>query len=316
MNKILKVVIVILCITVSLTGITFAGVTIYNTFIKNQDKMETRGLFDDGRGYIDYETNLMTNDMTWQDDVRLYYRTITNSNDYEKYKSRIATFPEVSEINFDENFIVIIANENYRGFDEIDMEISNVYADETTTNIIMKQKENPNMNDTTNVWYAIVDNSQLKDNVKITIEHKKFDNENVIEISKLPLDYSVDTAIEDGCFTLKNNKVVSSNEKQLDEFIEKTEKGERSFVRVYSNYDGNITITDVNFEDGIYYADRGCPNCEKNYRNTYKKIEKKEAQNGNYKDIVYVFYEERNSSDGVPLVIIQNWLEDYRKNHK
>ena len=72
----------------------------------------------------------------------------------------------------------------------------------------------------------------------------------------------------------------------------------------------------MNFEDGIYYADRGCPNCEKNYRNTYKKIEKKEAQNGNYKDIVYVFYEERNSSDGVPLVIIQNWLEDYRKNHK
>ena len=176
MNKIVKVGIVILCITLSLTGITFAGFTIYNTFIKKQDKMETRGLFDDGRGYTDYETDLMANDMTWQDDVRLYYRTITNSNDYEKYKSRIATFPEVSEINFDENFIVIIANENYRGFDEIDMEISNVYADETTTNIIMKQKENPNMNDTTNVWYAIVDNSQLKDNVKITIEHKKFNN--------------------------------------------------------------------------------------------------------------------------------------------
>ena len=31
MNKVLKIVIVILCITVSLTGITFAGVTIYNT---------------------------------------------------------------------------------------------------------------------------------------------------------------------------------------------------------------------------------------------------------------------------------------------
>lgn len=231
----------------------------------------------------------------------------------EKYKSRIATFPEVSEINFDENFIVIIANENYRDFDEIDMEISNVYADEDATNIIMKQKENPNMNDTTNVWYAIVDNSQLKDNVKITVEHKDFNNETVIEISKLPLDYSVDTAIEDGCFTLKNNKVVSSNEKQLDEFIEKTEK---CFVRIYSNYDGNISITDVNFEDGIYYVNRGSPNREEKYRNTYKKLVKRETQNGDYKDIGYVFYEERNSNDGVPLVIIQNWLEDYRKNHK
>lgn len=256
MSKILKVVIVILFITASLTGITFAGVTIYNTFIKKQDKTETRGLFDDGRGYTDYENDLMANDMTWQGDVRLYYRAITNSNDYEKYKARISMFPEVSEINFNENFIVIIANENFRDFDEIDMEISNVYADENTTNIIMKQKENPNMNDTTNVWYAIVDNSQLKDNVKITIEHKNFKNENVVEISKLPLDYSVDTAIKDGCFVLKNNKVVSSNEKQIDEFIEKTQKGEKSFVRIYSNYDGNISITDVNFEDGIYYVNR------------------------------------------------------------
>lgn len=316
MNRMVKVGIVILCITVSLTGITFAGVTIYNTFIKKQDKIETRGLFDDGRGYTDYETDLMANDMTWQDDVRLYYRTITNSNDYEKYKSRISTFPEVSEINFDENFIVIIANENYRDFDEIDMEISNVYADETKTNIIMKQKENPNMNDKTNVWYAIVDNSQLKDNIKITIEHKNFNNENVKEISELPLDYSVNTAIEDGCFTLKNNKVVSSNENQLDEFIEKTKKGESSFIRVYNNYEGEITITDVNFEDGIYYTDIIVLGTERKYHNTYKNLKRKEIRNGDYKDIEYVFYEGRNPNGGAPLVIIQNWLEDYRKNHK
>lgn len=314
MNKVLKIVIVILCITVSLTGITFAGVTIYNTFIKKHDKIETRGLFDDGRGYTDYETDLMANDMTWQDDVRLYYRTITNSNDYEKYKSRIPTFPEVSEINFDENFIVIIANENYRDYDEIDMEISNVYADETTTNIIMKQKENPNMNDTTNVWYAIVDNSQLKNNVKITIEHKNFNNENVIEISKLPLNYSVNTAIEDGCFVLKNNKVVSSDEKQIDNFIQKTKKGESSFIRVYSNYEGEITITDVNFEDGIYYTNTIVLGTEKKYHNTYKNLKREEVRNSNYKDIEYVFYEGRNSNGGVPLVIIQNWLEDYKKN--
>ena len=314
MNKVLKIVIVILCITVSLTGITFEGVTIYNTFIKKHDKIETRGLFDDGRGYTDYETDLMANDMTWQDDVRLYYKTITNSNDYEKYKSRIPTFPEVSEINFDENFIVIIANENYRDYDEIDMEISNVYADETTTNIIMKQKENPNMNDTTNVWYAIVDNSQLKNNVKITIEHKNFNNENVIEISKLPLNYSVNTAIEDGCFVLKNNKVVSSDEKQIDNFIQKTKKGESSFIRVYSNYEGEITITDVNFEDGIYYTNTIVLGTEKKYHNTYKNLKREEARNGNYKDIEYVFYEGRNSNGGVPLVIIQNWLEDYKKN--
>lgn len=312
MNKIVKVVIIILCITISSAGITFAGVTIYNTFIKKQDKVETRRLFDDGRGYSNYATDLMANDMTWQDDVGLYCRTITNEKDYKKYKSRISTFPEVSEINFDKNFIVIIPNENLRNFDEIDMEISNVYADESTTNIIMKQKENPNMNDTTNVWYAIIDKSQLKNNVKIIIEHKNFNNENIVEISKLPLNYSVNTAIEDGCFTLKNNIIVSSNENQLDEFIEKAEKGESSFVRVYSNYDEKITITDVNFQNGIYYTDTIVLGTEEKYHNTYKKLKKEESKNSNYKDIAYVFYEGKNPNVGIPLVIIQNWLEDYK----
>lgn len=320
MNKIARVVIIILCVTISLTGITFAGVTIYNIFIKKQDKVETRGLFDTGNGITTYETDLMANDMTWQDDVRLYYRIITNIEDYEKYKSRISEFPEISEINFNENFVVVIANENFRTFDEIDMEISNVYADENTTNVIMKQKENPNMNDTTNVWYAIVDNTQLKDNVKIIIEHKKFTNENIIELSKLPLDYSVEVAIKDGCFTLKNNKVVSDNKSEIDDFIEKTENGEKAFLRVYNNYDDKITVEDVNFEDGIYYVNERIikgeeSNPSKIYHNTYRKLSKKERRNGEFKDVEYIFTEGKEASGGYPLVIIQDWLEDYKKTH-
>ena len=190
------------------------------------------------------------------------------------------------------------------------MEISNVYADETTTNIIMKQKGNPNMDDKNNVWNAIVDNSQLRDNIKITIEHKTFNNENIIEMSKLPMDYSINTAIEDGCFVLKNNKVVSPNENQLDEFIEKTERGETSFIRVYNQFEEEIKITDVNFENGVFYVDKIVLGEEKKYHNTYKKLEKQEFPNGNYKDIKYLFYGGRNQDRQDILVIIQNWLED------
>ena len=309
MNKIVKVGIIIICVSLSLTGITFAGYTIYNKFIKAQNKLETRGLFDDGRGYTSYDNDLMANDMIWQDDVRLYYKAITNSTDYEKYKERISSFPEVSEINFEENFIVIVANENYREFDEIDMEISNVYADESTTNIVMKQKENPNMEDTTNVWYAIVDNSQLRNNIKIQIEHKNFNNDDFMKFSEIPIDYSVQDAIKDGCFTLKNNKVVSTNTSAIDEFIKKTENGENSFIRVYNNFDDNISITDVNFEAGIYYVDEIVLNTGKKYHNTYKKLSKEERKNGEYKDIEYIFSEGKTPNTSVPLVIIQNWLE-------
>ena len=310
MNRIVKIGIIILGITLSLTGITFAGVKIYSTFIKKQDKIETRGLFEDGRGYSDYETDLMANDMTWQEDVSLYYRAISNETDYEKYKSRVSAFPEISEINFNENFIVIIANENFRDFDEIDMEVSDVYADKSTTNIIMKQRENPNMDDTTNVWYAIVDKSQFRDNVKIIIEYKKHHNENIIEMTKLPLDYSIDNAIKDGCFTLNRNKVVSHNKNQLDEFIEKTKKGDKSFIRVYSKFDDEIIIWDVSFDSGIYYTDSMVLGEKRKYHNTYKELKKMKRKNGNYTDIEYVFYGGKIHNWGAPLVVIQNWLKD------
>ena len=77
--------------------------------------------------------------MIWNENSRLYHRLISNKEDYEKYKSRVSELPEVSEINFDENFIVIIANENIRQMHEKDLTIYNVNADENTTHIIKRK---------------------------------------------------------------------------------------------------------------------------------------------------------------------------------
>lgn len=63
-------------------------------------------------------------------------------------------------------------------------------ADETTTHIIMKQKENPNF----------------------------------IKLSEIPSNYTIEDAIKDGCFVENKNKVVSSNIYTIDEFIKKAEK--------------------------------------------------------------------------------------------
>lgn len=60
----------------------------------------------------------------------------------------------------------------------------------------------------------------------------------------------------------------------MDEFIEKTKRGEKSFIRVYNNFNGEIIITDVNFENGIYYTDTRDFSNERKYHDTYKKLEK------------------------------------------
>lgn len=140
--------------------------------IRESGEMNTRGLFDLGNG-TDYSIDLMANDMTWNSENSLYHKVITNIEEYSKYKTRIS-LPELTNIDFETYFVVIVSNENVREDDEKDLFIYNVYADENTTNIIMKQKENPNLilgdEEQNNVFYAIVDKTQLRDTAKVIID--------------------------------------------------------------------------------------------------------------------------------------------------
>ena len=257
MNKVAKVFVIILCASVLLTGITYAGMIIYNQFIKKQDEVKSRGLFDLGDGRTYYEIDLMANDMTWNEKPSLYHRIIDNITDYEKYKSRVNEFPNADEIDFNENFVVVIANENTRQPHEKDLTIYNITADENTTHIIMKQKENPDYNAESNIWYAIVDKSLLRESADVIIEQRIFNTGEYKDIEELPKDYSVENAIEDGCIVLQNNKVVSKNIDKLDDFIKETENNVNSFIRIYTNYKSSdideIRVKDIEYYNGIFY---------------------------------------------------------------
>ena len=276
MNKVAKVFIIIMCVSVLLTGITYAGIVIYNEFIKKQDEVKSRGLFDLGDGHTEYKINLMANDMTWNSDNSLYHRIIDNRADYEVYKSRINEFPEAEEINFEENFVVIIANENIRQPHEKDLTIHNVYADDNTIHNVMKQKETPNYDVESNIWYAIVDKSLLRNSADVTIEQRTFNTGEFKDVKDLPQDYSVENAITDGCIVLQNNKIISNNIEQLDNFVQNTQNNINSFIRVYSCYKGKSTdkakveIKDLEYYNGIYYLRGIYLNDEdKDYYNSY-----------------------------------------------
>lgn len=276
MNKVTKTFLIIIVVSILWAGITYAGMIIYNQFIKKQDEIESRGLFDLGDGHTYYEIDLMANDMIWNNESKLYHRVIDNSSDYEKYKSRIKEFPNVEEINFNENFIIIIANENVRQPHEKDLTIYNITADENKTHIIMKQKENPNYNVESNIWYAIVDKSLLRSDADVTIEQRMFNTYEFKDIDEISEDYSMDEAIEDGCIVLQNNKLISNNIDKLDNFIEDTKNNKNSFIRIYLNYGNESRIRDLEYYNGIYYVrDVNLHNREKKYYNSYEGILKK-----------------------------------------
>ena len=254
--QIIKTVITIILSLLLGTGTVFAGYTIYDKYIKKEEQVESRGLFDDGSGITTYETDLMANDMTWHSDTRLYYKIITNMEDYNKYKARVSQFPDMTEKDFNESFILILANENFREPQEKDMHIVDISCDENTTYVVLKQKENPNYDDETNIWYAVVDKSQLRDNVEIKIEHKQIMNDNFANIETITTDYSIEEAKKDGCIIVLNGETDELN--KIENFVEKTKNGENAFIRIYDKKEdcyglNELEIKELQYEDGIYY---------------------------------------------------------------
>lgn len=146
---------------------------IEKSVIKEKGEMNTRGLFDLGDYISNYEIDLMANDMTWNKKVRLYHKIINNVDDYIKYSSRIE-LPEMTEEDFKNNFLIIIANENIREDSERDLTIADVYVKSNKMYIVMKQKDSPTFNSDVqqdnNVFYALVDNEVLREKVSVVIE--------------------------------------------------------------------------------------------------------------------------------------------------
>lgn len=147
--------------------------TALNSIIKERGEIKTSGLYN-YNGDMSYENDLMQNDMIYHTECSLYHKIITNMSDYNKYKERI-TIPDMVESDFNNTFLVIIADETLRkDLKETNLMIYDIYSDETTTYIIMKQKDETKLNVDqellNNVFYAIVDKSLLKDNVKVEIE--------------------------------------------------------------------------------------------------------------------------------------------------
>lgn len=133
----------------------------------------------------DYNYNLLDSDMIWNNESGLYHKIIMNMEEYNKYSSRI-DIPKMVQSDFENYFLIVIANENLKPKNEVDLYVYDVICDDTTTHIIMKQKENPIIRNTSKnitneqarvfesdnaTFWAIIDKSKLKNNVDVIIEH-------------------------------------------------------------------------------------------------------------------------------------------------
>lgn len=250
-NRFLKMIATTIITLLGTTSLVFASTKIYNEYIKKQDEINSVGFFKVEEG--GFSDNFVDSNMTLaNNDADTYYKIITNMEDYEKYKLKVSELPEMSKEQFENNFLIIIANWGDFTPHLSDLMISEINADETTTYVSMKQKENPNYDNYNKTWYAIVDRKLLRENVEINVEEFNIENPNFVSLDNLPDNYSIEEALSDGCFVEEYGTVLSNNKYAIDNFIEKSKKGEDSFIRIYSKYD-NIRIIDLEFKNGIFY---------------------------------------------------------------
>lgn len=236
------------------TGLVFASTKVYNEYIKKQDTIDSGNIFLEGSDENGQYYNFgITNDMTYDEKTDLYYKVITNIQDYNLFKNKENELPDMTEQNFEQEAIILIVNAGtMRQVSEVDLTISEVICNDQTTYITMAQKENPDYNSQHLIWYAIVDSSMVKDNIKLKIEQSIITTPSYISLNSLPDNYSIDDALKDGCFVEQNYEILSDNKYAIDELIEKAENGEESSLRIYSKSDDFVRVMDLSYKDNIF----------------------------------------------------------------
>ncbi len=136
---------------------------IERTYIEESGELGFNSLFDDVN-----ENNLISK-MDYNSSAKMYYKVITSVNDYETY-NKFFKLPEMNIQNFENYFIVILVNDSERAIDETDLQITKVIADGPSTFVIMKQKNPASAFQLNNIFYAVVEKTQLTNDLIIEIE--------------------------------------------------------------------------------------------------------------------------------------------------
>lgn len=214
------------------TGVVYASVAMYD-FVQKDTKTD---FTKNGAREYYYEN------MSYSDGI--YYKRIYNYNEYIEAKNIWNNLVEMNENDFEESFVLIIAGQNY---ETTSLYISNIYIENNTTQVELKRKDKWSP-DTT-----VISAKVLK---KLDCENIKINNlPNIVSttgkykaLNEITTEYSIEQALEDGCFVIENNEIKSKNKKQLDEFIEKKGNG---VLRIYNCGTGYFKISDIQYNNGV-----------------------------------------------------------------
>ena len=200
---------------------------------------------------------------------RFYYRVIKDYQTYLDTKNNFNNILEVSEKDFENNFMILVITENAPVNGLI---FDNLSADDSslTLNYVINSSDRDAQTGTS----ILVSNDLYRDTINIEKTVPEMKMTSYTNIRELPKDYSVEDAKKDNCLVIDMKNHANYNLNNLEDFIEKVKNKENAEIRIY-NYMGNdqIYIYDITYSNENKFfvcEDRTRYTSNKNNNSTYE----------------------------------------------
>lgn len=250
MKKIIIFLILIVLIIGSLVFLYFNNSSSKNeTETTSENTENVTSLQNDDNKYKSSNITYQINDNILLSDYktinRFYYRVIKDYQTYLDTKDNFNNILEVSEKDFENNFMILVITENAPVNGLI---FNNLSADDSslTLNYVVNSSDRDAQTGTS----ILVSNDLYRDTINIEKTVPEMKMTSYTNIRELPKDYSVEDAKKDNCLVIDMKNNANYNLNNLEDFIEKVKNKENAEIRIY-NYMGNdqIYIYDITYSN-------------------------------------------------------------------
>lgn len=176
---------------------------------------------------------------------RFYYRVIKDYQTYLDTKNNFNNILEVSEKDFENNFMILVITENAPVNGLI---FDNLSADDSslTLNYVVNSSDRDAQTGTS----ILVSNDLYRDTINIEKTVPEMKMTSYTNIRELPKDYSVEDAKKDNCLVIDMKNHANYNLNNLEDFIEKVKNKENAEIRIYNYMDNDqIYIYDITYSN-------------------------------------------------------------------
>lgn len=176
---------------------------------------------------------------------RFYYRVIKDYQTYLDSKDNFNNILEVSEKDFEDNFMILVITENVPVNGLI---FDNLSADDSslTLNYVINSSDRDAQTGTS----ILVSNDLYRDTINIEKTVPEMKMTSYTNIRELPKDYSVEDAKKDNCLVIDMKNNANYNLNNLEDFIEKVKNKENAEIRIYNYMDNDqIYIYDITYSN-------------------------------------------------------------------